>query len=91
MVEVCVVCVWCVSFTCVFVCVCVFYCVCLVVFLPFMYGLDRARSRRSVGHPVASLVEDESCPVAVAPSCGAVARVASREVEEAEGKRDGAP
>ena len=56
-----------------------------------MYGLDRARSRRSVGHPVASLVEDESCPVAVAPSRGAVARVASREVEEAEGKRDGAP
>ena len=31
-------------------------CVCLVGFLLFMYGLDRARSRsrRSVGHPVAS-------------------------------------
>ena len=67
------------------VCVVCLLLVCLVFFLPFMYGLDRARSRRSVGHPVASLVEDESCPVAVAPSRGAVARVASRGVEEAEG------
>ena len=51
-----------------------------------MYGLDRARSRRSVGHPVESLVEDESCPVAVAPSRGAVARVEWSRVEDVEGE-----